>query len=215
MLKFKLTDYLQEMAYPASFDMEEFKAINTFKKKLEYANIHLEKMASGSARTIFKIDDDKVLKVAKNKKGVAQNEVETDFFLQNYDSIAKIFDFDDEGFSFLEMELAEKLKPSRFKKLTGLTPQDIWDYLYNLKITYNLKGKSKYDQMREIKIENIEDNPLIEDLRDLILSYDMAVPGDLGRISSYGEVDRNGTPTVVIVDFGLSNGVFDDFYKKV
>lgn len=213
MLKFK---FLQEMAYPSSFNMEEFKSLTTFAARLRYADTHLQKMASGSARTIFQIDNEKVLKLAKNKKGIAQNTIESDFYLQGFDCIAKVYDFDEENNTFLEMELAKKLTPNRFKQLLGFTTQDVWDYLYNLKIQYNLKGRSKYDKVKEIKnIEVLEESNFIEELRDVVLSYDMVVPGDFGRISSYGEVLREGTPQVVIIDFGLTNTVYDDFYKRV
>lgn len=211
----KLQELLQEMAYPQSFNLEELKSLKSFKKRVEYANTHLpRKIASGSARTIFQIDDEKVLKLAYNNKGYAQNEVEEDFYLQGFDIIAKIFDYDEENHTYLEMELAKKVTKKRFKQLVGLSLEDVWNYLYNLRIEYNLKGKSKFDRVKEVP-EDIEDNPFIQELRDIVLSYDMVVPGDFGRESTYGEVIRDGNPTIVIVDFGLTNRVFDDFYKKV
>ena len=101
----KIQELLQEMAYPKSFNMEEFKSLTSFKKRLEYANTHLpRKIGSGSARTIFQIDDEKVLKLAKNNKGYHQNKVEEDFYLQGFDIIAKVYDFDQENHSYLETE---------------------------------------------------------------------------------------------------------------
>jgi glutamyl-tRNA synthetase len=38
------------------------------------------------------------------------------------------------------------------------------------------------------------------------------LPTIIDRISSYGEVIRNGKPTVVIIDMGLSKSVWNDFY---
>jgi len=211
----RIQDILEEMAYPKSFNMEEFKSLSSFKKRLDYANMHLpRKLGSGSARTVFQIDDEKVLKVAKNKKGFAQNEVEEDFYLQGFDIIAKVYDFDQENHSYLEMELAKKITKKRFKDLVGLSLKEVSDYLHNLKVMYNTKGKTKYDRVVEVP-DDIEENPFIQELRDIVLSYEIPLPGDLARESSYGEVMRDGKPTIVIVDFGLTSGVYDDFYKKV
>ncbi len=211
----KIQELLQEMAYPSSFNMEHFKSLTSFKKRLEYANTHLpRKIASGSARTIFQIDDEKVLKVAKNNKGYHQNEVEEDFYLQGFGIIAKVYDFDQENHTYLEMELAKKVTKKRFKQLVGLSLEDVWNYLYNLRIQYNLKGRSRYDTIKELP-EDIDENFFIQELMDIVLSYDMVVPGDFGRESTYGEVIRDGKPAIVIVDFGLTNSVYDDFYKRV
>lgn len=211
----KIQELIQEMAYPKSFNMEEFKSLTSFKKRLEYANTHLpRKIASGSARTVFQIDDEKVLKLAKNNKGFAQNQIEEDFYLQGFDIIAKVFDFDEDNHTYLEMELAKKITKKRFKQLVGVSLEDVWNYLYNLRIQYNLTGVSRYDRIKEVP-EDIEENSFIQELKDIVLSYDMVVPGDFGRESTYGEVMRDGQPTVVIIDFGLTNSVYDDFYKRV
>lgn len=211
----KFQELLQEMAYPKSFNLDELKSLKSFKKRVEYANTHLpRKIASGSARTIFQIDDEKVLKLAHNNKGYHQNEVEEDFYLQGFDIIAKVYDFDQENHTYLEMELAKKVTKKRFKQLVGISLEDVWNYLYNLKIQYNLRGVSKYDRVKEIP-EDIEENVFVQELKDIVLSYDMMVPGDFGRESTYGEVIRDGKPAIVIVDFGLTNSVYDDFYKRV
>lgn len=76
----KIQELLQEMAYPSSFNMEHFKSLTSFKKRLEYANTHLpRKIASGSARTIFQVDDEKVLKLAHNNKGYYQTKLKKIF----------------------------------------------------------------------------------------------------------------------------------------
>lgn len=212
MLSFK---QIQEMAYPSSFDMTHFKSIPSFRGRLEYANTHLKKLGSGSARTIFQIDNEKVLKLAKNKKGIAQNEVESDFYLQHYDCVARVYDREENN-QWIEMELPKKVSSKRFKQLLRFSVDDVWNYLYNLKIKYNLKGKNRYDVMRDIpNIEELEESNFIQELQDMVLSFDLMVPGDFGRESTYGEVIRNGEPTIVIIDFGLTNTVYDDFYKRV
>jgi len=63
---------LYEMAYPESFSMDTLLSLSSYMKKVWYANTHLQKIASGSSRIAYKIDDEKVLKISKNKKGLAQ-----------------------------------------------------------------------------------------------------------------------------------------------
>ena len=63
--------YIDEMAYPTSFNMGEFKSIKSYKGKLDYAKQHLlGKLGAGSSRAVFKVDDEKVLKIALNEKGL-------------------------------------------------------------------------------------------------------------------------------------------------
>ena len=38
--------------------------------------------------------------------------------------------------------------------------------------------------------------------------------GDFGRISSYGEVNRNGKDKVVLTDYGLTEDIFKNFYQR-
>ena len=41
----------------------------------------------------------------------------------------------------------------------------------------------------------------------------MPIPADLSRISSYGEVKRDGKSAVVLVDFGLTQSVWYQYYR--
>lgn len=68
-----------------------------------------------------------VLKIAKNKKGLAQNRIEADRGIQQYGIVARVFDFDDDNsFPFwVEMELAIPLSKNkkRFEQLVGCTAE--------------------------------------------------------------------------------------------
>lgn len=99
--------------YPKTFDMEVFKSLNNFTKRIEYCRNHLPRIAAGSSRIVYKIDDEKVLKLAKNTKGIAQNETEIDRGQDSYFSfiLARVFDFHPDGL-WVEMELARKVSKS-------------------------------------------------------------------------------------------------------
>lgn len=98
---------INEMAYPTSFNMEEFKNIRSFAGIVAYCRKHLTRIAEGSSRMVFKIDDEKVLKLAKNRKGLGQNKAEADMGYNEgyFTCIAHVSDYDD-NYMFVEMELA-------------------------------------------------------------------------------------------------------------
>lgn len=194
--------------YPSSFKKDEFEKISSFQGKLNYAVTHLKRIASGSARTVFSIDDSKAIKIAKNKKGLAQNSVEAEGYIQNYDIVARVFDRDDKDF-WIEMELAKKLSPKRFKQITGVSIDDTAVYTRYSEAIHN--GKRNVPSTPS-NIEELQNNEFLIDLLSLMFDYDMPA-GDLARLSSYGEVMRDGKPAVVLVDFGLTNQVFNDYYK--
>jgi Txe/YoeB family toxin of Txe-Axe toxin-antitoxin module len=210
--------YIKEMAYPVSFSFDEFNNIKSYNGKLKYANERLQKISSGSARVVYKVDEEKVLKIAKNKKGIGQNSIESDWGLQRMsDIVAKIFNTNDDHF-WVEMELAKKLTPNRFKQLTGMSLNEVQDILRVME-TLNNSSRRKYlkpEQLKELHDEfsqKVNDNEFLTSLTDMIINFGMKYPGDFGRVNSYGEVLREGVPTVVLIDFGLSESVWEDFYK--
>jgi hypothetical protein len=77
---------------------------------------------------------------------------------------------------------------------------------------YKKEGK-KTSGISDEEIELYEENEFIINLMELVFDYQMVIPGDLSRISSYGEVKRDGKPTVVLVDFGLTQSVWYEYYK--
>lgn len=204
------TDFYSELKedFPIGWSKDEFDKMSSFSGKLKYANERLRKMASGSGRVVYDIDGKQVIKIAKNKKGLAQNGVEGEPYLQNYDIVAKVFDRGDEvqdiGPFFVVMELAKKVTRRRFEALTGVGLDDLDWYLREM--------RSRFSSMPATMKEKLNNNEFIMDLTSLTGDYDMST-GDMGRLSTYGEVVREGQPKIVLVDFGLTSGVWNDFYK--
>ena len=79
---------LQEAALD-SFSLQELSNISSFRGRVQYCRQMLGfPIGNGSSRITFQIDDEKVLKLAKNEKGIAQNETEWDpLASQNYGMI--------------------------------------------------------------------------------------------------------------------------------
>ncbi|MFW5847546.1 MAG: GNAT family N-acetyltransferase [bacterium] len=193
--------------YPENFNMDEFKSLTSFAARKKYADQHLPKIASGSGRHVYVIDNEKVLKLAANKKGLAQNETETSLS-HNYatpDIITKVYDSHPDNL-WIESEHAKKISPSRFKQLLGFSVEHLGDWLRNQTSRYSTHIP---DDVKEV----INESEWANDLLSLVMSFSVE-SGDLGRISSFGEVNRGGEPQVVVTDYGLTKDVYKTHYDK-
>ena len=202
-LKSLLENDLKE--FREGFDLESFLKMSSFRQQVMYANQNLRRIASGSARIVYEIDDKKVLKLAKNAKGLAQNEAEGDWYVnESYgDIIAKVLERD-ENYRWIVSERAKKITPNEFKSIVGVDFKDFYEY-----IVY-IVGKDRYytEPSQEIK-DKLEDDEFASEVADFIGSTD-ASTGDLQRISTYGKIDDR----VVIIDYGLTMEIFKKYYQR-
>lgn len=214
-----VTELLDEMAYPASFSMEEFKRIKSFKGRLEYCAARLPKLGRGSSRAVFKIDDEKCLKLAVNRKGLAQNEVEAepDYILEQIGLVARIYDYD-ENFLWVEMQLARRATKNDFKRLTPYDFETMCEF-----ITYNYGRYSNRHVRVEPEYKKLFDSPDFYDtmydtvfyaMYDYLGNYQPKIVGDLQKLSSWGVVKQGGQEQLVLIDFGLNEDVYNKYYLK-
>lgn len=213
----KLTEIYHEINedYPIGFNMDTFKAIKSYAGKIKYTRENLgNPLGSGSARMVFNIDGTKVLKLAKNQKGVAQNEVEARYYSDSYfsDILANVIDFDDKNYYWLEMEIAQKVKKSDFKRLYNISFDDLCDYLKYMYFTH-ANTRNDITNIDPDKLEILNNNEFISDITDYMMSTNTPY-GDLCRISSYGLVKRKYGDIIVIIDFGLDKDVKSKYYEK-
>jgi len=199
--------YLEETDYPEGFSVEEFKALPGIKQKLSYVNSKLEKLGTGSSRVVFRVNSGTVIKVAKNAKGIAQNDTEID--IGNGSSVtARVFDSDPEG-GWLEMESAVKKNfATIFKAYTGYTFKDFGYALYYKAQEHKGRGMS---ETNKAYFQKVFESEFFNEVMDLVGNYDMPT-GDLARPSSWGWVERDGQKLPVLIDFGLTQSVFDQYY---
>lgn len=215
-------DYiLNEMAYPVGFSMQQMLSLPSYAARVRYCTNRLKKIGSGSARVVFAVDDEKVLKVAKNQKGVAQNQEEMQDWRQNYyDCFAKVYDASEDGI-FLEMQAARKAKNSDFKRLTGydFKVMEAWiDYtasLYRRAADLIYRDKS-YDKLFDSEEwdEGLQNYNLFASVHGYLCDTCLDSVGDMKRLSSWGVVSENGEERLVLIDFGLSDEVFSNYYKR-
>ena len=196
-------------AYAQTFSLEHFKSLKSFAERMRYCEANMQKLAAGSDRVVYKIDDRMVFKLAKNQKGIAQNENEIsysrDYYIESY--IAEIYECDDENYTWLEMELCSKVTPNIFKSKIGVSFNDFASIIRHEE---SARGNSRYKYPKpSIQIDWYE-NDFISGIIDVMANYDMPA-GDLCRLSTYG-VNHNGD--IVIIDAGLTNDIYNNFYKK-
>lgn len=104
------------------FDIRFFKSIGNPTQQLTYAWENLPQLGKGSARTVFRIGNRQVLKVGVGSKGLAQNQAELDVFTNPASKpiLARIFDYDRNGWWLIE-ELVRPLRNyDEFERLSGI-----------------------------------------------------------------------------------------------
>jgi hypothetical protein len=209
----KVREIIEEILgeeYPETFSFQQLEDIVSYAGKLRYAETHLQKLASGSARVVYKVDDAKVLKMAKNKKGLAQNSVEAQGYLQNYDIVAQVFETDYDDY-WIEMEYARKVSKADFKRIAGISIEELGTYLRYMRFEMNpRRGFMGFHIEPEVK-RRMEDSEFVDDLMHFVNDNDMET-GDMGRLSTWGKVLRDGEERIVLIDYGLTNSVYKDYY---
>lgn len=131
------------------FDFEQI-ILNIRKKAYHY-------IGSGSGRYVFDIGYGYVVKVAKNRKGFAQNKAEYQIASVDHSNIfAKILQVSDD-YELLIMEKAEKIR----------SIADVWDY-------FHVKSSSEFYQLKELKEISSKYSLILPDLRR---------PANWGRIN--------------------------------
>lgn len=203
---------LKESPLPDDWDKDQFTDKTSFKKQLKYALERAQKMGAGSSRVAFKINYQgrpTILKIAKNRKGLAQNAQEVnilnDGYLSKLDIMIPMIDYDDRSNNsrWIHVEFANKAKESDFIKECGVSLNDLVDYC-----EYKAKGTTGSRFIDRIKSKIDEESDLVQNLMTFIGSLDVPT-GDYRRLSNWGVY--NGK--LVIIDVGLSQDILDNYYS--
>jgi len=212
-LTYSIIETLMGEEYPQSFNMDEFKRLSSFNARIQYCNQHLKRISSGSSRVVYMIDNEKVLKLAKNKKGLAQNEVEIDYsgYYDLAPILARVFDYSEDHL-WVEMELAKKVTPKIFKQVTGLDFNGFSDALIYDHRERNPRKFGSFSFKKPDDMDLYWENEFGLDMLSFMSGYDIPA-GDLTKLSTYGLVKRDGQDAIVIIDYGLTNDVYQNYYS--
>ena len=198
----------ESVNYPAGFDINEFSQLSSFAARKRYAAERLQKLGEGSSRIVYGIDNETVLKMAKNKKGLAQNQVEADWGMhQMYsDLLPDLIEADDNDL-WLVKQRANRIKKSEFERMTGFKFEQFGNAL-RLR-TEEIMGRNRHAIPEEY--EDILDDEFVGDVVSLIVDFDLEV-GDMAAISNWGKLSDEGDP--VLTDVGLNRSVYKEHYGR-
>jgi hypothetical protein len=210
-----------------TFKINEFTALSDPKLILDYAHQHLDLLGQGSSRATFLLSSRYVLKVAINRAGVEQNNVEFKISHDPYvrDIIAKVHSSDNNGY----WNIADLVRPFE-GGLSSMDPFADTKYYkheqkrqeeFNENSAIEWKGfnhlLTKEDPMKVYKQMKREKDP------ELKRSYEMANKvnylmehygsdiADILRIDHWGKTPDG---RVVILDYGLDNTVAQRYTEE-
>jgi hypothetical protein len=198
---------------------EDFAWAHKSHPEVAYARKYLPELGEGSSRIVFALSGDKVLKISKNKAGIAQNEAEVSIFThsKNNKLVTRIFDFSPD-FKWIISELVKPLGRGEFRAITGID-EDWFTYgiLDQESVDHGLESKLKRlksDVPRSPKIPAIQDvlmSPeklkFVEDIIEMIKTHNLVYP-DVNP-SHFGKT-INGK--LRFFDYGYTEDVYSKYY---
>lgn len=192
-----------------TFSFEELSNSRSFNAAFKYCTKHLGRhIGKGSSRVTFQIDDEKVLKLAWNEKGVAQNLEEIRAY--GDDIFPKVFDNDTNDLWIIS-EFVLPAKKQDFKHCFNMSFEDFCLFLYSCS-RYMFNDRYMSAMPRE-KFDELLNNDKLYAFYDYISNYGSIVVGDMTRLCNYGLAQRNGKPHIVLLDSGLTEDVWETYYK--
>lgn len=217
---------LEEMPIPSDWDDKIFSPNVPFSKQLKYAKERAKQLGVGSSRVAFLVPyegRDTVLKIAKNPKGLAQNDHEVGFMFHDYYLTHQLgivvpgIDYDEKHDKpvWVHTEYARKVKPSEFKAITGGSPVNLVQYaFYEANKPHRLFGNHIPTTYKHINPES----EFVQSFVNFISNYDTDDIGvaDFQSLSNWGMYHdpKTGKDRLVIIDFGLSSDIWKTYYGR-
>jgi hypothetical protein len=182
--------------------LSNIEELETYAARKKYAERNLKHLSSGSARIVYLTPGKTILKLAKNDKGIAQNEAESNPKMKSK-HLNKILGHAG-NFAWIETCYLEKITEKDFEEMTGLKFEDFGE-----SIRYGLRKVSDNKDIEKPKnFDKVSESDIYKELKDIGEKFKL-LPGDMARISSWGEKDGNP----VLIDAGLTRDIFDEYYE--
>ena len=197
------------------FNVEMLDKIRSFRGRFKYCTEHLgNAIGKGSSRAVFQIDDEKILKLAINNKGITQNTAEDERFIQTYEITTKVFDSNDEGLWIIS-EFAIPAKESDFPICLGITFDEYCEFIKKTTYIYLSRNKRRFSKMTDERYnELLENNEWLYQLYCYLRDYEIEGINDLLVLRNIGMVQREGKPTIVLLDYGWNNISYEEYNKR-
>jgi len=133
--------------------------LETFQARMKYAEKNLKHLSSGSSRIVFQVGKDKVLKLASNEKGLAQNKAESSVkddckYINKSVRNAK-------NHSWIIAPMADKITEREFFDLTGVNFREFGDC-----IIYN--SSTKKDKKEPKNFQSLKNEEIVKQISSVI-----------------------------------------------
>lgn len=230
-------------AYREGFSLKKLSALgnNGWGAQYDYCVKWLgEPDGFGSSRCVFTLSDNMILKLAMGggrKAGIAQNQQEYKMY-EAWDSplLVRIYNVDT-NFTFLISESVVPAEEIDFEQILGLpfynwaqgnefgedgedivgydkyfktmhkkTSLNVYNILAYIESNYVI-GEPYYDVKMEKAIKNSE---WLNQFKKFVMNTKMS---DFCQVENFGIVNRDGKPTLVILDSGLNIDIWNKYYK--
>jgi hypothetical protein len=217
----RANEFINEAPLPPDWDQTQFQQGTTFKSRLAYALERAKKLGAGSSRVAMIIDYQgrpTVLKVAKNAKGLAQNEVEAslldDGYARQLGILIPLIDYDESNPQpqWIHTEMAQKATEKQLCNL--IKCQSLWHLTDAARVYSGKEPRRTWQNVLNALPDTLSesDREIFEEyasvLADLASSFNIQL-GDFGRAANWGLY--KGKP--VIIDIGLTEEVFQQYYR--
>lgn len=205
------------------FALGGFDKIGSLGDMNRYALDHdLHMLGCGSSRCAYRLSSKKVLKVARNEKGVAQNHTEVEVYTdpKTKPIVTQIYQAGT-GYKWIVSELVRPITNSKeFKQLTGVEVDDFKQFLAIMK--GQLRGRPSRmgpDTQQEAAGQETPNaiiskykgpsRDFLEAVASLMQSADL-LGGDLKYVDHWGKTSDG---RVVLLDYGFTGEVWSQHYK--
>lgn len=203
------------------FSLDVMRNLRSFSARVAYCKKYLgSPVGNGSSRVVFQIDDETVLKLAKNQKGVGQNESEyrkgNDYYSRDW--FPRVYNGSDgNNFMWIVSEYVIPAKADDFRKVIGVPFRDVQEFTMALSKSHGRYADNRsYNIVRNMydKYEQNDDAiDVFNTLHMMMADYEMEI-GDFTRITNWGLTLRDGKETLLPLDAGFTADVFNKYYKR-
>lgn len=209
----------------AFHDPEEWGTDDPYRSMIRAARkFGLEEFGMGSSRFVFAMEGGKVMKIARNEKGVEQNKLES-FAGRDphvHSILASVYDTSPDH-AWLVSEFVEPLEDSDFKvaedvcgvpwsevrKLLGLSNKTDVDATV-VDDTRKIEKSGREKSKKSKRPGCLTGEAFLDGLSGFLERYQGMLTGDIVKLSSWG-VNKKGC--LVLLDYGITRKKFQELYK--
>lgn len=217
--------------YSKSKDMDVFSEVML--KYLKSNKRDIRFVGQGSSRLVFALADGTALKLAKTDAGIAQNRHEAELCMDpkmKYEIFPDFYGADKKNWLSLNCELCAKAEKHDFKEILMAQPNIVaYAVEFAVRMTKGAKlslqsCKKFFDQQNDVVKSNLFqqliDNKTqaakaLNSLIDFYMTHELdeLLLSDLESVENWGITVRDNQKTLVVIDAGFDDTVYQKFYK--